>query len=266
MTVKQARKIAEEFEQKQLPTEEDEFLFTEAMRFLIEEEQNPRDMMWLGGHYYAQQDFDLALKYYEMAKTYDHDEAYECLGYIWYYGRTGEKDYKKAYECFSRLMEKGDPVADVAKKKTQRHDSETDTAMKKAQSTESKQLLSTSQSGVVALVDSREIGDVLKPLIKEIHLFDSYIAGTAHLKEPEVLKTIKTGDMLNLKREENKFDDKAILVLNEAGKKLGYVPEKDNVVFARLMDAGKLLKAKVTGVDHKEGFLMIRIGIYLVDF
>ena len=122
------------------------------------------------------------------------------------------------------------------------------------------------QSGVVALVDSREIGDVLKPLIKDIHLFDSYIAGTTHLKEPEVLDSVKAGDMLNLKREDNKFDDKAILVLNDAGKKLGYVPEKDNIVFARLMDAGKLLKAKVTGVEMKGDFHMIRIGIYLVDF
>jgi hypothetical protein len=126
--------------------------------------------------------------------------------------------------------------------------------------------LTKAQSGVVALVDSREIGDVLKPLIKEIHLFDSYIAGTTHLKDPEVLDTVKAGDMLNLKREDNKFDDKAILVLNEAGHKLGYVPEKDNVVFSRLMDAGKLLKAKVTDVELKGGFHMIRIGIYLVDF
>ncbi len=126
--------------------------------------------------------------------------------------------------------------------------------------------LTKAQSGVVALVDSHEIGDVLKPLIREIHLFDSYIAGTTHLKEPEVLDNVKTGDMLNLKREDNKFDDKAILVLNDAGQKLGYVPEKDNVVFARLMDAGKLLKAKVTGMELKGGFHMIRIGIYLVDF
>ena len=126
--------------------------------------------------------------------------------------------------------------------------------------------LTKAQSGVVTLVDSHEIGDVLKPLIREIHLFDSYIAGTTHLKEPEVLDNVKTGDMLNLKREDNKFDDKAILVLNDAGQKLGYVPEKDNVVFARLMDAGKLLKAKVTDVELKGGFHMIRIGIYLVDF
>ncbi len=126
--------------------------------------------------------------------------------------------------------------------------------------------LTKTEQGVVALVDSHEIGDVLKPLIKEIHLFDSYIAGTTHLKEPEVLQSIKTGDTLNLQREENKFDDMAILILNEAGQKLGYVPEKDNVVFARLMDAGKLLKAKVTDTEMKGSFHMIGIGIWLVDF
>ena len=126
--------------------------------------------------------------------------------------------------------------------------------------------LTRTQSGVVALVDSHEIGDVLKPLIKEIHLFDSYIAGTMHLKEPEVLQSVRTGDTLNLQREENKFDDMAILILNGAGQKLGYVPEKDNVIFARLMDAGKLLKAKVTDIEMKGSFPMIRIGIWLMDF
>ena len=126
--------------------------------------------------------------------------------------------------------------------------------------------LTKTEQGMVALVDSHEIGDVLKPLIKEIHLFDSYIAGTTHLKEPEVLESIKTGDTLHLQREENKFDDMAILIMNEAGQKLGYVPEKDNVVFARLMDAGKLLKAKVTDIELKGSFHMIRIGIWLVDF
>ena len=111
MTAAEAQRIGDEYEEKQVRTEEDEFMFTEALNFLIEVNKDPRDMMWLGGHYYEQRNFELALKYYEMAKSYDHDEAYGCLGYIWYYGRTGERDYKKAYECFSRLMEKGNPKA-----------------------------------------------------------------------------------------------------------------------------------------------------------
>ena len=86
-------------------------MFTEALSFLIEAEHNPKDMMHLGGYYYEIKKFDLALKYYELAVSYDYDPAYECLGYIWYYGRTGERDYNKAFEYFSRLMEKGDPVS-----------------------------------------------------------------------------------------------------------------------------------------------------------
>nr|WP_297707261.1 tetratricopeptide repeat protein [uncultured Butyrivibrio sp.] len=112
MTVKEARKIVQDFNENKRITDEDEFMFIEAMNFLIEEEKNPRDMMWLGGYYYELKRFDLALKYYEMAAAMDYDEAYECLGYIWYYGRTGERDYKKAFEYFSKMMDKGNLVAE----------------------------------------------------------------------------------------------------------------------------------------------------------
>ncbi|MBQ6442610.1 MAG: HIRAN domain-containing protein [Lachnospiraceae bacterium] len=79
------------------------------------------------------------------------------------------------------------------------------------------------------------------------------------------MEKIKVGDMLSLQREDNKFDSNAILILNEEGKKLGYVPEKDNIVFARLMDAGKLLKAKISSINQKGSFTQIGVGIYLVD-
>ena len=112
MTVKEARKIVQEYaDNTKKVTEEDFFIFAEAMDFLINEEHRPQDMMYLGGVYYEMKRFDLALKYYEMAASYDYDEAYECLGYIWYYGRTGERDYKKAFENFSKMMEKGHLVA-----------------------------------------------------------------------------------------------------------------------------------------------------------
>jgi hypothetical protein len=121
------------------------------------------------------------------------------------------------------------------------------------------------QQNLVSLVQSHELGDIIKPLIKEIHLFDSYIAGTSHLKDRSVLEKIAVGDMLSLQREDNKFDSNAILILNEDGKKLGYVPEKDNIIFARLLDAGKLLKAKISSVTQKGSFIQVGVGIYLVD-
>lgn len=119
---------------------------------------------------------------------------------------------------------------------------------------------------LIAGAGAKGLGEVLKPLNREIHLFDTYIAGTTHLKDASVLEVIEVGDRLLLRREDNRFDDNAILVLNEAGKKLGYVPEKDNVVFARLMDAGKLLSGKIKRVENKGSFKMVRIEIYLIDF
>lgn len=119
---------------------------------------------------------------------------------------------------------------------------------------------------LVAAANSSEISNLIKPLINEIHLFDSYVSGTSRLKDDSVLKEIKAGDKLKLIREESKFDDNAIALLFEDGRKVGYVPEKDNIVFARLMDAGKLLSAKVDSISVKGSVTQIKIGIYLVDF
>ena len=54
--------------------------------------------------------------------------------------------------------------------------------------------------------------------------------------------------------------------LMSSDSQIGYIPEKDNAVFARLMDAGKMLMARVSKIDKKGSFMQITIGIYLVDF
>ncbi len=108
--------------------------------------------------------------------------------------------------------------------------------------------------------------EVLSPLVKEIFLFNSYVAGTSYLKEKDVLKEIFEGQKLVLQRENNKFDKNAILVLTEDKRKVGYVPEDDNVVFSRLMDAGKCLYARVKELSEHKGFYKISIDIYLIDF
>ena len=119
---------------------------------------------------------------------------------------------------------------------------------------------------LVSLIDEKGVSEVIRPLVKEIHLFDTYVAGTSHLKDPSPLAKVKPDDKLILVREENRFDDNAIVVMNEAREKLGYVPEKDNIVFSRLMDAGKCLSAKVISVKYQEYFTKISISIYLADY
>ena len=114
--------------------------------------------------------------------------------------------------------------------------------------------------------EDRNLGDLIKPLVREIHLFDSFIAGTTHLADDSVLSDISEGEKLMLRREVNKFDENAILILKKDGRKLGYVPEKDNIVFARMMDAGKMLEARITDIMKRGSFTRIAIGIYLIDF
>ena len=119
---------------------------------------------------------------------------------------------------------------------------------------------------IAAVMAEKGAGELIKPLKQEIHLFDTFVAGTTHLEDPAVLEDLMIGDPLVLQREDNKFDDKAILILTNEMKKIGYVPERDNVVFSRLMDAGKKLIAKIKNIEKKGSFNQISIGIYLVDF
>lgn len=119
---------------------------------------------------------------------------------------------------------------------------------------------------LLTVVEDKSLGEIIKPLVNEIHLFDTYIAGTIYIEDHALYEALEQNEKLILQRENNRFDAKAILVLNSEKQKLGYIPEKDNAVFSRLMDAGKLLVGKVISVLNKDGFCRVRIGIYLVDY
>ncbi|MCR5282809.1 MAG: hypothetical protein K6E18_05515 [Lachnospiraceae bacterium] len=108
MKTAQALKLLAEYYDKPNPTEDDEFLFTEALGYLIEETKDPKYMTELAWHYCSKKRFDIEIKYLEMAAEYGYIPAIEELGYMWYYGQHGEKDYKKAFACFSKGAQ-GDP-------------------------------------------------------------------------------------------------------------------------------------------------------------
>ena len=113
MTVSEARTIVEQFNRNNGNyTEEDFFLYTEAAGFLIHETNDTQIMLDLGGYYYNQKRYDLAMKYYEMAVTHGNSDAAIGLGYIWYYGRTGTVDYEKAFHYFS-IEEDYNPIAKI---------------------------------------------------------------------------------------------------------------------------------------------------------
>ena len=111
MTVLEAKRVLQAYYNKTNPSEEDRFLYAEALKFLIEETKDSNYMVELGAMYYEQRHFGLALKYYELAAEYNNLYAISNLGYIWYYGRTGEKNYGKAFYYFDKARQMGDLIA-----------------------------------------------------------------------------------------------------------------------------------------------------------
>ncbi|HEM6112814.1 TPA: HIRAN domain-containing protein [Streptococcus suis] len=107
----------------------------------------------------------------------------------------------------------------------------------------------------------------LKPFQRDIFLFDTLVAGTSHVEGIEELEPfIQVDDRLEFFRDiHNLFDKNAIEIRNMDGIKIGFVPQKDNVIFSRLMDAGKLLYGKVTNKELQGNWVKIYIGIYLQD-
>lgn len=124
-----------------------------------------------------------------------------------------------------------------------------------------------SPQNTLAISEQMDFGELIKPLKNELLLLKTYIAGTAYLEDTTVIDDLKIGERLTLKREPNNaFDEKAIVVIDKNNRKIGYVPEKDNEVFSRLMDGGKILFSKVEGKQDKVIYTQIDIGIYLEDF
>lgn len=74
----------------------------------------------------------------------------------------------------------------------------------------------------------------------------------------------QTGNLIALKYgSKNEYDANAIVIKTAANEKIGYVPQKDNIVFSRLMDAGKLLFGTVKAKELRGKWVKISIDIYL---
>lgn len=104
-----------------------------------------------------------------------------------------------------------------------------------------------------------------KPYERDIFLFDTYVAGTTHVENIEAIgNSLQEGDKLVFYREPNNpHDPQAIRIETIQEVKIGYVPQQDNVIFSRLMDAGKALFGKVLEKEMRGNWLRIKIKIYL---
>ena len=127
-------------------------------------------------------------------------------------------------------------------------------------------LVKKEQGNLIEYLINQEIGlDLPKPFERDIYLFDSHVAGTSHIDNIESIgEQLKDGDRLVFYREpDNETDPQAIRIETLTKEKIGYVPRQDNIIFSRLMDAGKVLFARVVEKELLGKWLKIKIKIYL---
>ena len=120
--------------------------------------------------------------------------------------------------------------------------------------------------GLLALFHGKNGESLIpKPFERDIFLLDTHVAGTTHIEGIDELEPyLKSGDRLNLFREpDNPYDEFAILIKTMDGVKIGYIPQKDNIIFARFMDAGKLFFGKITEKEKKGNWLRIKIQVFM---
>ena len=127
-------------------------------------------------------------------------------------------------------------------------------------------LVRNESNGLIGLMHGKDGGlSIPKPFERDIFLFDTYVAGTTHIEGIEELEPhLNIDDRLEFFREPyNQYDKQAIVIKTADGVKIGYVPQNDNAIFARLMDAGKLLFGKITAKEKKGSWVKLGIKVYL---
>ena len=127
-------------------------------------------------------------------------------------------------------------------------------------------IVKSGNTGLMGLLHGQNGGlSIPKPFSCDIFLFDSHVAGTSYIEGIEELETyLNIDDKLDFFREpDNPYDPQAIVIKNTDSVKIGYVPKADNLIFSRLMDAGKLLFGRISHKEMIGKWLKIDIKIYL---
>jgi len=130
------------------------------------------------------------------------------------------------------------------------------------------ELTKSEKHGLISLLHGTgKVRAIPTPFEREILLFDTYVAGTFFVEGMEDLEPyVNIDERLQFFREpENPYDAQAIVIRSADGVKLGYVPRADNVVFARLMDAGKVLFGRISSKEWQGDRLELGLRVYLLD-
>ncbi len=92
------------------------------------------------------------------------------------------------------------------------------------------------------------------PLVQTIELLRCEIAGTGHHCDEATGHRLINAPVLALVREPDNEHDEDAIAVHLDGQRVGYIPRQHNTVLARLLDAGKCMRARVVSVvDPEDG-------------
>lgn len=101
-------------------------------------------------------------------------------------------------------------------------------------------------------------------LAAHILLQDSPLAGFQYHAGKAVWPQLRVGDALTLVREPDNAHDARAVRVEWQGRKIGYVPRRENADVARLMDAGQRLTARITRLaDVRDPWSRVRFEILI---
>lgn len=110
------------------------------------------------------------------------------------------------------------------------------------------------------------VGTDIQPFAREIFVLNVFVAGTTYCENiDDVIDQVKPGVSLKMRRDPDNEVDEFAIGIYIGTSRIGWVPMKDNLVIARLMDAGKAFTCKVVKVTNLGSWWKINVSIYMID-
>lgn len=96
--------------------------------------------------------------------------------------------------------------------------------------------------------------ELMSPFSQELYIGRQSIVGMRFRGgAEELIHNLKPGDKITFLREpENEYDERAIIAIDGKGRKLGYIPRRENLVMSALMDHGKVFWGIIPNVPPEE--------------
>ena len=118
-----------------------------------------------------------------------------------------------------------------------------------------KQELAFSEAGITALLHGSGSFDVQAAFSKDIYLVHQMIVGMRYQGgADDLVEDLKPGSRVTFLREpDNEYDHRAVMAIDEHGRKIGYIPRNQNAIISALLDAGKSFYG-IVPQEKEEGY------------